>query len=208
MKIDLFLPKFKLYDFDDRRSGALARLIFTVANIPYEDIIINHEEQWDALKNETPLGTLPILEIDGMKMNGQTAICRHLAWRFGLSGQSAASDFLLDMFADMLFEAQILFSGTMTDVTERRTNCLTTDNMELVEIVQRTLSVIEKQLNTNNSSYIIGEEITWVDLMIYTFFNTIMEQGKDIILDRYPLTKKMYQRILHTLQLLQKSQNS
>lgn len=32
---------------------------------------------------EAPLGTLPILEIDGIKLSGQTAICRHLAWRFG-----------------------------------------------------------------------------------------------------------------------------
>ncbi|VDK28193.1 unnamed protein product [Gongylonema pulchrum] len=51
MQVDFTLPAFKLYDFEGRRSSELARLIFKVANVPYEDIIADRMEHWDAVKN-------------------------------------------------------------------------------------------------------------------------------------------------------------
>lgn len=50
MKLNFLLPKFKLYDFDDHRGSELARLIFKVANVPYDDINVNGNEQWDAIR--------------------------------------------------------------------------------------------------------------------------------------------------------------
>lgn len=58
MKTDMSMPKFKLYNSNDKRYGRLAKLIFKIANVPYEDISVNQEEQWDAIRNG-----LEILEI-------------------------------------------------------------------------------------------------------------------------------------------------
>lgn len=63
MAIDMLLPKFKLYNCNDQRSGKLAKLIFKMANVPYEDISINGKEQWDAIRNG--LGILAIFKFQG-----------------------------------------------------------------------------------------------------------------------------------------------
>uniref|UniRef100_A0A915PY08 glutathione transferase n=1 Tax=Setaria digitata TaxID=48799 RepID=A0A915PY08_9BILA len=168
--------------------------MFKVANVPYEDININREEHLDAIKSETPLGTLPILEVDGVKLSGQTAVCRHLAWRFGLSGETAVSDSLLDMFADLLLEAQVLLFGSTDGDNDSIANFVT-DDTELEKVCNRVAAIIDKQLTDNNTSYLVGEKITWVDLMTYTFFNSLADRGKNTYLDRYPSTKQMYDRI-------------
>ncbi|EFO24410.1 hypothetical protein LOAG_04080 [Loa loa] len=199
-------PKFKLYNANDQQSGKLARLMFKMANVPYEDISINRKEQWDFIRNETPLGILPVLEIDDVKLSGQTAICRHLAWRFGLSGQNATSDALLDMFADLLLEAQISVFGPTDDDNDSSANVTIPDDIKLGKVCNRVASIIEKQLTKNNTSYLIGEEITWVDLMIYIFFNSLLDHGKNASLDRYPLTRNMYERISQLIKLGDNSQ--
>uniref|UniRef100_A0A0R3RIS2 glutathione transferase n=1 Tax=Elaeophora elaphi TaxID=1147741 RepID=A0A0R3RIS2_9BILA len=150
---------------------------------------------------ETPLGTLPILEIDGVKLSGQTAICRHLAWRFGLTGQSATTDALLDMFADLLYEAHILVFGSTDGGNDSNSNFIIADDIKVEEVCNRTASIIEKQLTNNNTSYLIGEEITWVDLMTYVFFNSLVDYGKNVNLDRYPSVKHMYERISQLTEL-------
>uniref|UniRef100_A0A914RCK1 GST N-terminal domain-containing protein n=1 Tax=Parascaris equorum TaxID=6256 RepID=A0A914RCK1_PAREQ len=78
-------------------------MIFRVANIPYEEVLIDRNNEWQQLQREMPLGTLPVLEIDGHKIGGTTAICRQLAWRF----ETAADDSIVDMLADFLHEAHI-----------------------------------------------------------------------------------------------------
>ncbi|KAL3985453.1 Glutathione S-transferase C-terminal domain family protein [Acanthocheilonema viteae] len=191
----MLLPKFKLYNSNEQRNGKLAKLIFQIANVPYENISIDREEQWNAIRNETLPGTLPILEIDDVKLSGQTAICRHLAWRFGLSGQTATTDALLDMFADLLFEAQILIFGPANDDNDSNINVVTADDMKVGKVCNRIASIIEKQLTNHKTTYLIGEEITWVDLMTYVFFNSLMDYGKGVNLDRYPSVKRMYERI-------------
>uniref|UniRef100_A0A1I7VGT6 GST N-terminal domain-containing protein n=1 Tax=Loa loa TaxID=7209 RepID=A0A1I7VGT6_LOALO len=190
-------PKFKLYNANDQQSGKLARLMFKMANVPYEDISINRKEQWDFIRNETPLGILPVLEIDDVKLSGQTAICRHLAWRFGLSGQNATSDALLDMFADLLLEAQISVFGPTDDDNDSSANVTIPDDIKLGKVCNRVASIIEKQLTKNNTSYLIGEEITWVDLMIYIFFNSLLDHGKNASLDRIDLSIMFFRILRH-----------
>ncbi|KAM3717172.1 Glutathione S-transferase [Dirofilaria immitis] len=177
-----------------------------MANVPYEDITINCKEQWDAIRNETPLGTLPVLEIDGVKLSGQTAICRHLAWRFGLSGQSATSDALLDMYADLLIAAQISVFGSMDGDNDSIADVLTIDDIKLEKMFDHVASIIEKQLTKSSTSYLIGEQITWVDLMAYVFFNLLMDHGKNVNLDKYRSVKHMYEKISQLVKLKNDSQ--
>ncbi|VDK29872.1 unnamed protein product [Gongylonema pulchrum] len=75
-------------------------------------------------------GALPVLEVDGMKLCGQTAICRQLAWRFvselcqkiGLSGKTVTEDSTLDMFADLLLEARVVLFGSSDDQNDCNAN--------------------------------------------------------------------------------------
>ncbi|VDM29310.1 unnamed protein product [Toxocara canis] len=93
MQLDLFLPRFKLYDFADHGDMDITRMIFRVADVPYEEVLIDRNTEWEQLQQDMPLGTLPVLEIDGLKIGGTTAICRQLAWRFGILASSFVTAF-------------------------------------------------------------------------------------------------------------------
>ncbi|EJW84317.1 hypothetical protein WUBG_04773 [Wuchereria bancrofti] len=105
------------------------------------------------------------------------------------------------MFADLLLEAQVSVFGSTGDDNNIYTDIVIADDIKLKGVHNRVASIIEKQLTQNNTSYLIGEEITWVDLMIYTFFNSLMDHEKNVNLDRYPLTKYMYERISQLTEL-------
>ena len=48
------------------------------------------------------MGQLPMLEVDGKKMNQSTAICRYLGKQFGLGGKDAWEDLEIDATVDTL----------------------------------------------------------------------------------------------------------
>ncbi|VDD94908.1 unnamed protein product [Enterobius vermicularis] len=80
LKVGANTPKFKLHENRDTRSE-LVHLLFSVAKVPYESFDYA-DDNTEALQN-SPLKELPLLEIDGVAISGEMAICRQLGWRFG-----------------------------------------------------------------------------------------------------------------------------
>ena len=92
-------PKYKLTYFNTRGLAESIRWMFAYKNVPFEDyrikefpahIVPGETPEWDALKPNTPYGTIPILEVDG---NGEylgesTAIARYVAREIGLEGKN------------------------------------------------------------------------------------------------------------------------
>merc|ERR1712157_720468 len=56
--------KYKLTYFDIEGLAEKVRLAFVYANLDFEDVRIA-QDKWPAMKDKTPLGQVPILEIDG-----------------------------------------------------------------------------------------------------------------------------------------------
>ncbi|CAF0861837.1 unnamed protein product [Adineta steineri] len=80
------MPSYKLTYFNGRGRAEISRLIFAAAGQKYEDIRIERE-QWPALKPKTPLGQMPVLEVDGVELPQSAAIARFLAKQFHLAGK-------------------------------------------------------------------------------------------------------------------------
>ncbi len=79
------MSTYKLYYFNVRGRGEIARLIFAAAGQQYEDIRYEHD-QWPAHKAEMPLVQMPVLEVDGVKLPQSGAIARFLAKQSNLAG--------------------------------------------------------------------------------------------------------------------------
>ena len=104
---DATMSTYKLTYFPVRARAEVIRFVFVQAGVKYEDVRIKKED-WPELKpsklavmwkfldgklfialavlflpSDTPLGHLPILEVDGKTICGSTGIARFLAERFG-----------------------------------------------------------------------------------------------------------------------------
>lgn len=84
---------YKLTYFDGKGRGELLRLAFACAGQEFEDHRIQFAD-WPSIKETTPFGSLPVLEItaeDGtvQKLAQSLSIARFLGREFGLTGNTA-----------------------------------------------------------------------------------------------------------------------
>ncbi|MFH4973736.1 hypothetical protein AB6A40_000445 [Gnathostoma spinigerum] len=194
---NLLSPKFKVYDFDDRSSADVIRIMFKAFGAPYEEVLVKKDEQWDSLKEEMPLRSLPVLEVDGVRIGGLTAICRQLAWRFGLSGRTATEDSLVDMIADVIHEAFVTlhigsdFLQKADDEESKKTD----EKMKKNYLQERIGPIIEKQLLKNGNGFLVGDQVTWVDLLAVALFKTYIDNGHRDYFEKFPNLLRHYDSI-------------
>uniref|UniRef100_T1I2U0 glutathione transferase n=1 Tax=Rhodnius prolixus TaxID=13249 RepID=T1I2U0_RHOPR len=98
-------PKYKLMYFNARGKAEHIRFIFAYAGVDYTDYRIP-KEKWPDMKKTMPFGVVPVLEIEGVGLVGQSnAIARYLAQRYGLAGkdphEALQCDALVDTLADL-----------------------------------------------------------------------------------------------------------
>jgi len=72
------MSTYKLYYFNVRGRAEIARLIFSAAGEKFEDIRYERNE-WSSHKSEMPLGQMPVLEVDEVKLPQSMTIARFLA---------------------------------------------------------------------------------------------------------------------------------
>lgn len=56
------------------------------------------------LISETPMGQMPILEIDGIQIGQSVAMARYVASLVGLAGQSDAENLQIDIIVDNIID--------------------------------------------------------------------------------------------------------
>merc|ERR1712150_310248 len=61
------MPAIKLTYFNGRGRGETARLCFAVGGVSYEDCRVEQED-WPAMKESTPWGTLPLITVGGKRI--------------------------------------------------------------------------------------------------------------------------------------------
>ena len=87
------MVSYKLIYFDFRGRAEAIRMLFALANQPYEDHRVVYSE-WPAQKSSTPFEKLPILEVTNeatqqtITLSQSMAIGRFLASRFNMAGQT------------------------------------------------------------------------------------------------------------------------
>ena len=74
--------KLDYFDFDGGR-GEVARIIFSMANIPFEDHRIPLSD-WPTARSELPLCAVPVLHVDGVAMTQSNSINRFAARLAGM----------------------------------------------------------------------------------------------------------------------------
>ncbi|XP_078701065.1 glutathione S-transferase-like isoform X2 [Branchiostoma floridae x Branchiostoma belcheri] len=99
------MPTYKLTYFKHWGRGGVLRLLFAAGGIEFEDVRIERE-QWPELKPKTPMGQIPILEVDGTMICQRRAIGRLIAKEAGLAGKTPLEEAWADMIVDGLADLE------------------------------------------------------------------------------------------------------
>lgn len=92
---------YKLTYFNLTALGEPIRMLFNYGGIAFEDDRFE-QEQWPEIKPKTPFGQIPILTIDGKKINQSIAIARYVAKLVKLAGKNDFHSLEIDSMVDTI----------------------------------------------------------------------------------------------------------
>ena len=95
------MPSYKLNYFNGRGRAELVRLIFAASGTTFTD---NRITDWPATKDEQPLGQLPTLCVDDVKLVQSIAIARFAARECNLAGPDNLRQAQADAIVDTVME--------------------------------------------------------------------------------------------------------
>jgi len=188
--------EFVLYYFPVRYRGETTRLIFAETQTPFTERSITipqwRESQKEMLtkSGETPFGQLPRLTNGDISIVQSNAILRYLGRKFHLYGTNAQEQTQVDMWIDEAEDirsklAKPLFGDKLSEQCKN----------ELRPVVEKTLDLIEQQLNRNDTkSYLVGTNVTIADLSLWEVIDTHKIIHSDI-LSKYPRIEAWFNRV-------------
>uniref|UniRef100_A0A0M3IHI4 glutathione transferase n=1 Tax=Ascaris lumbricoides TaxID=6252 RepID=A0A0M3IHI4_ASCLU len=167
MQLNFFLPRFKLYDFADRSNADITRMIFRVANVPYEEVLIDRDGEWQQLQRG---------------LSGETA------------ADDSIVDMLADFLHEAHISLKSWINA-IHNVNNSEQDVESLDKMANHYVNTRLGPVLEKHLEKNGTGFLVGGKMTWADLMAVSFFNTLFDNGREDFISAFPLIKQHYQQI-------------
>lgn len=160
------MSTYKLYYFNGRGRAEIPRLIFVAAGQNFEDIRYEQAE-WPAHKAEMPLGQMPVLEVDGVKLPQSTSIARFLAKQFNLAGKDNLEQAKVDAVVDTINDLIAVLLPARMEPDETKKQELTKKFFS--EGLPKNLENLEKlaKLYADDGPFFVGNTLTWADLSFY-----------------------------------------
>lgn len=163
------MPHYKLTFFNGRYRGEVARYLFALGSVPYEDVRIDRE-QWAKIKPGTTFGKIPMLEVDGVEHCQSGAINRFLAREFGFYGNTSAETFRVDMITDCVADVHVdLFSygfALQGEAKEKAKQKLVNDTLP------KLVAFVDKELGTKQ--WLVGNKVSLADVTVMEIFDFVI----------------------------------
>ncbi|GMR35098.1 hypothetical protein PMAYCL1PPCAC_05293, partial [Pristionchus mayeri] len=181
----MIMPTYKLYYFNARALGEVIRQVFKLAEVDFEDVRIERDD-WEGIKDKTPFGQVPVLEVDDKPIPQSHAIARFVANQHGLAGhtniEKAWVDAIADQWKDYYGEFKkywyVLMGYVEGDAEKARIE-------HGIPARDKFYPLIVKLLKANGSGFLVGSSATWVDLLLADQTAAIRKELPGF-LDAYP----------------------
>lgn len=157
--------------FNGRGRAELARLLFAEAGVAYEDKRLTGE-QWGSLKasGQPPFGQLPVLQVDGETMYGQSsAISRFLARRFELFGANDLEGLQIDMIMEHVAEMTSKMVHAVFHAPEDK-KAVAKEEL-LHTFLPRHLGMLSHLLK---GDYFVGQNVTVADFSVFALLEWVV----------------------------------
>ncbi|KAL7677971.1 hypothetical protein ACOME3_004200 [Neoechinorhynchus agilis] len=157
----------KLYYFDGPGRGDLIRIMLHYGAQKFDDFLIT-EDMWMELKDQMPLGLVPVIELNQNQMIPETgAIVRFLARKLKLDGHTPINSARCDAVFTLMIKSSIKAVMAVNDRSgDRKAIFNNFLNYDLPDLVATFKSLAVKY---GKDGYVIGDTITYVDFAIYVF---------------------------------------
>uniref|UniRef100_A0A914HV16 Glutathione S-transferase n=1 Tax=Globodera rostochiensis TaxID=31243 RepID=A0A914HV16_GLORO len=187
------MAKFKVKYLNLRGRAESIRLLLNYVQQPYEDSRENFLE-FANYRDKLPLAHLPKLVVDNkFELCYSSVILQYLGEKFGLENETAEEKAICAMLAQRI--------NDHFEYLKPYVNCLLglIPANNLPSLAERCLRpcitedfgpVFERHLEANNTGYLVGDKLTWVDFFAASFADLALTFGRFDILDRFP-------RVLH-----------
>ncbi|CAF0990326.1 unnamed protein product [Adineta steineri] len=187
------MSTYKLYTFNSRSRAEIARLMFIAADQKFEDIRYECKE-WISHKNGTPFKLMPILEVDGVKLSRSVSIGSFLANRFQLGGKDNLEQATIeDIFNALTALMKQFLSFRDEKDLKKRVNLIKNFFVNELPRHLQNVEVLAKQY-ANNGPFLVGKNLTWVDLFFYEVTETLFKSDRTI-LDNYLFLKQNHAEV-------------
>lgn len=184
------MPTYKLIYFSLSGLAEPIRYILNYGGADFEDYRMERED-WPKIKPEMPFGQVPVLEIDGKKVNQSTAISRHLAKQFGLAGKDEWEALQIDIAVDTIHDLRLRISTYAYETNE----VAKAEKINVIkEHVPNYLERLDAQVK-KNGGYLVGGALSWADLTFVSlleYFNFMM---KSDLIENYKNLKQLEQTV-------------
>ena len=175
------MPSYKLTYFNARGRAEISRLIFAAAGVQFTDERLTN---WPTGKEDAPLGQIPYLTVDGLKIPQSASIARFLANRFNLGGKDDLEKVKADAIVDTVSDFFMSFLNNVYKLPEPEKPAAMMKF--LGEEAPKHLGNIEKLIKIYGSgTNSVGNSLTWADLQIYDI-TSMMHNLDGKLLEKYP----------------------
>jgi glutathione S-transferase len=187
------MSSYRLYYFNVRGRAEVSRLIFAAVGQKFEDIRYSQNE-WPLHKAETPIGQMPVLEFDGVKLPQSITIARFLAKQFQLAGRDNFEQAKVDAVVDTITEIAEKFAPLRRekDETKKQQGMRKFFTEDLPKHLQN-LDVLGR-LYGNGGLFFVGNHLTWADLYAYDTLESLLQVDGNI-LNNHPWLRQNRQEI-------------
>ncbi|CAF1327684.1 unnamed protein product [Didymodactylos carnosus] len=188
------MTTYKLHYFNGRGRAEIIRLAFAQAGQKYEDIRIERAN-WDCIKNDTPLGQVPYIEVYGQRIPQSMTIVRFLAKQFTSAGKDNLEQARVDSVADTIGDLSEIYSKL---IHRERDQSKKEEGLKTFfkEDALKALANLEKLLTTygQDGPYFLGNQLTYADIEFYNKASTLLNADATV-LDNYPKLKRNHAEV-------------
>nr|QUF59415.1 glutathione S-transferase GSTS11 [Brachionus angularis] len=179
------MVNYKLYYFNGRGRAEISRLILAAAGVEYTDVRI---DDWPKSRSETPIGQLPYIEIDDLKLPQSLSIARYLAREYNLAGKTNLESAKADAIVDTCIDLMTGFYQKVFLITDLNAKQVALDKF-LKEDAIKGLQNLEKLVSIYGvDGFSVGNSLCWADLFIHEITYSLINYQSDI-LDNFNLLK-------------------
>ena len=185
------MPNLTLNYFNGRGRAELTRLIFAAAGATYTD---NRIADWPATKGDAPLGQLPYLTVDSVKLPQSIAIARFVAREFNLAGRTNLEQAQADAIVDTILDLVNFYYSKIFSIQDAAAKAEAFKAF-LADQGAKGAANIEKLITlygSNNHS--VGDALTWADLAIFDITSVLFKNHPDFSAT-YPKLSAVHQAV-------------
>ncbi|XP_076294011.1 glutathione S-transferase-like [Lasioglossum baleicum] len=186
------MPTYKLTYFPITALAEPIRFLLSYGGAEFEDYRLGADE-WPKLKHEMPFGQVPVLEIDGKKVNQSAAISRYLAKQFGLAGKNDWEALEIDIAVDTIDDVHHKLAAYQHETNE-------VAKAEKLNVVKDQVPYYLERLDAQvkkNGGYFVGGALSWADLTFVGLLEAFNYAMKSDIIENYKNLKQLEQTVLN-----------